>query len=101
MITVLLAFHACETRTKYDFFAGLKGCVVDAGSGESLANASVTLMPGNRTLQTGADGLFFFDELDPGQYVLSVQKKSYYVERKTVTLVSGEVVQVDVFLEKI
>ena len=50
---------------------------------------------------TDEDGTFVFDELDPGQYTLSVQKEGYYVDRKSVTAISGETVQTDILLRKI
>ena len=60
---------------------------------------SIIVMVANA--MTGEDGTFVFEELDPGQYTLSVQKEGYYVDRKSVTAISGETVQTDILLRKI
>lgn len=73
----------------------------DAETGNPLSNASVTLMPSNRTMQTGEDGTFTFEQLDPGQYTISVQKEGYYVDRKSITAISGETIQTDILLHEI
>jgi uncharacterized membrane protein len=91
----------CDDNIGYDFFSTIQGAVYDASTGEALPNAAVVLNPTNRTLQTGEDGTFIFENLDPGQYTLSVQKEGYYVDRKAVTAISGETVQTDVLLRKI
>lgn len=96
-----LCVTGCGDEVSYDFFSTIRGAVYDASTGEPLPNAAVTLMPSSRTLQTGGDGTFAFEELDPGQYTLSVQKEGYYVDRKSVTAISGETVQTDILLRKI
>lgn len=96
-----ICISGCDDGVSYDFFATIHGTVHDASNGEPLSNAAVTLNPTNRTLQTGEDGNFVFEELDPGQYTISVQKEGYYVDRKSVTAISGETVQTDILLRKI
>lgn len=100
-LLVLLSLSSCEDEIPYDFFSTIHGAVYDAESGEPLHNASVTIMPTSRTLQTGSDGAFVFDELDPGQYTVSVQKEGYVPDRKSVTAISGETIRTDILLQKI
>lgn len=101
MLLALFAFYACEDRPAYNFFSAIEGVVYDASSGEPLSDASVVLMPGSCTQKTGKDGSFNFSELETGQYTISVQKKGYYVDRKSVTAISGEIVHIDILLSKI
>lgn len=102
-LALLACFYVtgCDDEISYDFFATIHGAVYDASTGEPLSNAAVVLNPTNRTLQTDEDGTFLFEELDPGQYTLLVQKEGYYVDRKSVTAISGETVQTDILLRKI
>lgn len=104
MSLILLAavcVTGCDDEVKYDFFSTIRGTVYDAETGNPLSNASVTLMPSNRTMQTGEDGTFTFEQLDPGQYTISVQKEGYYVDRKSITAISGETIQTDILLHEI
>lgn len=97
LISVL---SGCNNR-EYDFFSVIEGTVYDAASGEPLPNVAVVLTPGSRTLLTMKDGMFVFDGLDPGQYMVSFQKEGYYADRKTVLAVSGETVRTDISMRKI
>lgn len=101
MSLILFVLQACEDTEGYNFFSAIEGTVYDAASGKSLSNASVVLIPSSRTLQTNENGTFIFEKLDPGQYTLSVQKEGYYVDRKSVSAVSGETIRTDILLQKI
>lgn len=96
-----LCATGCNDEISYDFFSTIHGTVYDSGTGEPLSNAAVTLMPSSRTLTTSENGSFVFEELDPGQYTISVQKEGYYIDRKSITAISGETVQTDILLRKI
>jgi hypothetical protein len=54
------------------FVGELNGSVIDAGSGEGIEAADVTLHPGEHTASTGADGRFRFTDIAPGEYTLTV-----------------------------
>ena len=97
----ILCISGCDDGISYDFFATIHGNVYDASTGEPLPNAAVTINPTSRTLQTDGNGTFVFDELDSGQYTVSVQKGGYYADRKSVTAISGETVRTDILLRKI
>ena len=60
----------------------LAGRIVKAGSGEPLSKTVVTLRPvsGQRnqaTFTTGANGVFNFDNITPGQYRVAVTRDGY------------------------
>lgn len=96
---ILLVFViGCSSSDDYEIFAKIQGVVTDYQTGESLANASVTLSPSGLSKQTDANGFYRFEELDAQQYTVTVQKSGYQPNRKTVTAISGEMLQVDIQL---
>ena len=87
----------CDS-TDYEIFAKIQGTVTDHQTGAQLENASVTLSPSGVTKQTDANGFYRFEELDAQQYTITVQKSGYQPNRKTITAMSGETMQVDIQL---
>ena len=99
---MLLAFAVgCSSNDYYEIFAKIQGVVTDYETGALLENASVTLSPSGLSRQTDASGQYSFSDLDVQQYTVTVQKSGYQPNRKTVTAVSGETLQVDVQLNRI
>lgn len=89
---------ACSKDDDYEVYATLRGTVTDYATGAPLANASVVLSPSGLTQQTGEDGSFLFEELDAEQYTVTVQKNGYQANRKTITAVSGEEMEINIQL---
>lgn len=83
---------SCNPIEDVDFFADIQGTVTEYATGNPIAGATVMLIPGNQTVQTDINGLFEFNDLDPKQYTLSVQKNGYQTNRKNVNAISGEVI---------
>lgn len=77
-------------------FATLSGTVTDYETGASIENATVTLSPSGYTQKTDMTGCFSFKELEPQSYTIIVQKTGYQPNRKNVTAVSGEEVEVNI-----
>lgn len=103
LVSLLLAIAALSgcNETEYDFYSTISGTVYDAATGSTVQNASVVLTPSGSTQTTGEDGTFLFENLDPGQYTVTIQKEGYYVERKNVSALTGEDIQTDIFLREI
>lgn len=97
---LLLTSAGCDSYS-YNIFGSIEGTVTDADSGLPLGNAVITLVPGSSSTQTGADGKFFFSDLDEGQYTVSVQKSGYQANRRNVTVISDETVSILVSLSVI
>ena len=98
--TLLIGIFSGCSKDEHDMFTSLYGVVTDRETGEPVANASVVLSPGGKTKITGSDGNFEFNDLDPQQYTVTVQKSGYQTNRKTVTAVVGEKVEANIPLAK-
>lgn len=98
--TALLC-SGCSEDDDYEIYATLHGIVTDYETGTPLSNASVVLSPSSHTVQTGTDGRFTFNNLDAQPYTITVQKAGYQPNRKTVTTISGESMEVNIPMNKI
>jgi hypothetical protein len=76
----------------------LRGVVVDAAV-RPLAGAAVAVQPGGLNATTGADGLFSFPGLRPGDYSVTVAKDGYIGAATTATVDAGEGPALQVLLE--
>lgn len=86
----------CSEDDEYEIYATIHGKVTDYETGAPLENASVVLSPTSLTVQTDYDGNFTFSNLDAQPYTITVQKSGYQPNRKTVTAVSGESMEVNI-----
>ncbi len=100
LLASTFVFSGCE-ETDYTFYSSIDGVIYDFSTGEPVERASVVLSPSNKTIFTGNDGTFIFENIDPVQYTILVQKEGYYAERKIVTAVTGETTHVDITIKKI
>lgn len=106
LITILsvvtaITISSCSNSNDYDIFGSIHGCITDKADGKPLENASILLSPSGITKQTDATGFFKFESLDAQQYTITVQKQGYQPNRKTITVVAGEDMQVDIQLTPI
>jgi hypothetical protein len=84
-------------------FGSISGTVTDA-SGSAVASAQVTLTSAatsaKQTFTTGADGLYSFVNLSPGEYTLEVEKSGFkHVKREAVVVQVQQAVRIDVAME--
>lgn len=104
LIAVLLSLAeavfvtSCEKEPAYDFYGSIYGMITDAQTNAPVIGAQVMLSPGNFTTVTGSDGHYEFQNLDAGQYKLSVYASGYSMNTRQVTVVSGESVICDMQL---
>lgn len=89
-------FTACSNNDDYEIYSTIHGRVTDYADGTPVANAIVTLSPTSLTQQTADDGTFTFENLDAQTYTITVQKSGYQPNRKTVTAISGESMEVNI-----
>ena len=98
-IAFMLLTTGC-TKEERNLFATLHGVVSDHETGEPIANANIVLSPGGKTKTSGTDGRYEFNDLDPQQYTITVQKTGYQTNRKSVTAVIGEAAEANIPLTK-
>lgn len=91
---------SCGGELEYDSTGKISGTVIDLDSGEPIQSALITLSPGGLNTYTGYDGSFDFQDLEAKQYTLTAQKTGYIANRKTVTTISGNVVNVSLVMQK-
>lgn len=94
-VTAAMVLTSC-TKEEYDVFSSVYGVVSDAKTGDLISNANVVLSPSGETKITGSDGQFIFEDVDPQQYTITVQKDGYQTNRKSVTAIIGEKVEVNI-----
>ncbi|MCS7049109.1 MAG: TonB-dependent receptor [Verrucomicrobiae bacterium] len=68
---------------------GLRGVVVDADSGEPVAQARVNVVEAMVNRATSEDGLFSFDDLKPGTYTVTISKDGYVRKVQADVVVTG------------
>lgn len=91
----------CSDEDDFEIYAVLYGVVTDYESGEPIENATITLSPTSFTQTTELSGRYRFEKLDAQQYTITVQKTGYKPNRKTVTAISGEEMEVNIPLSLI
>ena len=99
-VLLLACLSGCSSSDDYEIFAKIHGTVTDYQTGLPLENASVTLSPSGLSRQTDMNGYFQFDELDAQQYTITAQKTGYVTNRKSVSAISGEDVEVNISITK-
>lgn len=97
----VFVFTGCSQNDDYEIYATLYGTITDYETGIPLENVNVVLPPSSLTVRTGTDGTFAFDNLDAQLYTITVQKSGYQPNRKTVTAISGERMEVNIPMTKI
>ena len=77
---------------------GLKGVVKDANDGHLIQDCLVTLTPSGESKATDVDGSFKFLGLSAGEYNLKFEKEGYPNKNVSVSVFTGEIKEVNVFL---
>lgn len=80
---------AC-TKDIVDTTGGIFGKVTNAETGEVIASATVTLIPGGKSATTGSDGTFEFQKLEAQQYEIQVKKSQFVTNTKRITVTAGQ-----------
>lgn len=101
LIGAFVAMGCSSDENEYEIFGTLSGIVTDYSTGEPISNATVTLSPGNQSVLSDMNGTFTFADIDAQTCTITIQKEGYQVNRKNVTVISGEPTSVNIPLTRI
>ena len=99
----LLLSISCLTSCVADEEAttgSLHGTIKDSENGNLLKGCLVVISPTGKSITTGDDGSFSFDNLAAGVFSIDVSKNDYEPAKKEVTIVAGQPNKADMQLTK-
>lgn len=99
LAALVLLFQSC-TKDEVETTGTIYGIVNNADSSEPIQGASVSLNPGGKSTTTGSDGRYEFNNMDPGQYTIQIQKPGFQTNTKRINVVAGEVASGDLLLSR-
>lgn len=98
LLFILILFSNCsEDTVDLIDYGTITGRVVKANSFEPIENAKITISPTNNTVFSDADGYFIFNEVEVGDYSVSVAKEDYLTSFEPATVISD--LEVNVIFE--
>ena len=74
LLTLLLSL---ASLTAFAQSGGIKGKVVSRGTRAAIQQATATLTPGNIQTHSDAEGKFAFEQLEPGEYTLTIEADDF------------------------
>lgn len=88
-IIIALFFFSCSSEVEYSVVGSIYGTITDADTDLPVSGASISISPTNTSITTGTDGSFNFQELEAGQYKITVTKSGYIYYSSQVDVVAG------------
>lgn len=76
----------------------LTGIVSDGATGEPVAYAKLTLIPGGKTATTGRNGMYVFNDIPSGEYSIQTVKFGYRTAEASASVVSGNTSRRDIVI---
>lgn len=95
---VLYILSSCA-KDIVDLTGNISGTVKDYSGGQFIENCKVSLSPGGKSTTTASNGVYEFNDLQPGDYTLSFSKAGYNDESTSVTVVAGQTANVSAMLK--
>lgn len=87
VLLILSLFLGCQEDTVDVVGVGtITGRVVEANSFDPVENAKVSLSPSNNTIFSDEEGYFIFEDIDSGEYSVSVTKEDYLTSFESATV---------------
>ncbi|MBP3471726.1 MAG: carboxypeptidase regulatory-like domain-containing protein [Paraprevotella sp.] len=100
---ILLSIYACSSDDEAFIVTGtgrIFGNIIDAQTHEPVQGASVTIYPGGSTIISGKDGLYEFNNLPDGGYILQLSKPQYLSNTSSVTLTNSQTTEMDLSIRQ-
>lgn len=89
-----------DNQSERDTAATINGVVIDFEDQQPISGAYVNITPSGKSANTDSAGYFQFTNLDALQYTISVQKAGYTKNRKMVSAIAGETVNISISMQK-
>lgn len=104
LLLLMMSFVGCkeEDPVVVEEKGSIYGAVTDFATGAPVANANVSLRPGNETALTGYDGMYEFIDVDDGDYSIVVSKAEYsdLIDDYVISVRNGRRMRRDVQIKK-
>lgn len=97
----LFGLTSCDETGDIGMFGEISGKVTDYETGNPIDKATINVTPSGISIQTDAGGYYNLNRLDPEQYTLTIQKVGYQTDRKTIKVLRGENLEVNIQLRAI
>lgn len=94
-------FYSSCAKDIIDLTGSITGTVKDASTNESLQGCLVSISPSGQSRTTSSNGSYSFENVDAGDYTVSVSKEGYVAENKNVEVVPASITTSDFLLTKI
>ena len=101
ILVLFLFFYSCSENVEELLTGSINGSVSDRTTGEPVPVVNVSLLPGGESTVTGSDGSFSFENLDAGQYVVTLQKDGYEPAKENIVVDLGEPTMAHLLIERI
>jgi hypothetical protein len=99
-VAVWLLISGCKEGTLGPEITGsIAGTVLDYQTGNPIAGASVTTSPPSGAIVTNAQGRFTVDDIDAGNYTISVKKPGYKSNSVTINVRENRTTEATLFME--
>lgn len=82
-------------------YGGISGVVSDRSTGDPIAVVQLSLNPSGKTTVTGSDGSYNFQNIEPGDYIVTTEKLGYRRSENTTTVVAGQTSECHLLVERI
>lgn len=99
LLPLILCLVSCVANEEATT-GSLYGTIKDSENGDLLKGCLVVISPTGKSITTGDDGSFSFDNLAAGVFSIDVSKNDYESAKKEVTIVAGERSNADMQLTK-
>lgn len=96
---ILATFFSSCAKDIVDLTGNISGTVKDYSGGQFIENCKVSLSPGGKSTTTSSNGVYEFNDLQPGDYTLSFSKAGYNDESTNVSVVAGQTSNVSAMLK--
>ena len=98
---LLMLVCSCSENVEELLKGSISGSVSDGTTGEPVPVVNVSLSPGGKSTVTGSDGSFSFENLDAGEYSITLQKDGYESAREDITVKLGDPTMAHLLIERI